>query len=306
MRSIEEIRVFDIDCLRVREDDIEYVVTRSMGPRILQFGFAGEEGVFGAHPTAQVETPHGVWRPVGGHRLWVAPEAKNVSYAPDNEEVEIEEDDDTLELCQSVDQALLQKQMTIRVESGSLIVEHQITNHASEPSTVALWPLTIMRPGGTAILPQEPFQSHADSLLPVRTISLWSYTDFSDERWKFTSSSIQLHVDESKTTPQKIGAANRRGWLAYTLPEWSFVKSFSFVEHASYPDMGSNCEIYTAGSFVELESLGPLTQLRCGEYLTHREVWQVVRTLENEDELQSLHERHRSLLDKSILSPPLI
>lgn len=297
MRSVEEIRLHDMECLRIREDEVEYIVTTSCGPRVLQFGHTGREGVLGVHPHAQVETSHGIWRPIGGHRLWVAPESHALSYAPDNDEVEIEEDDDAIELCQCTDAAGIQKQITLSVVNDSLILDHAITNVADSDRTVACWPLTIMRPMGRAILPQEPQKLHGESLLPARTLSLWSYTDLSDPRWTFERSAITIRVDESMNHPQKIGAANRQGWLAYQLPEVAFVKSFTYEDDAQYPDMGSNCEIYTAGSFVELESLGPLRTLSRGMKSTHREVWTVVYdgTIEL-SQLQAIHESHRPLL----------
>jgi hypothetical protein len=119
-----------------------------------------------------------------------------------------------------------------------------------------------MRGGGEAFIPNEPFAPYgAKTLLPVRNLTLWSYTDLSDSRWSFDDEFIRLRVDESKPEPQKIGVLNRQGWVKYKVGDLVFTKRFDFVENAAYPDMNSNTEIYTAGSFVELETLAPLRRL---------------------------------------------
>jgi len=59
-----------------------------------------------------------------------------------------------------------------------------------------------------------------------------------------------------------------------------FVKRFDFVENAAYPDMNSNTEIYTAGSFVEVESLSPLQRLQAGEAIVYTERWQLFENIE--------------------------
>ena len=40
-----------------------------------------------------------------------------------------------------------------------------------------------------------------------------------------------------------------------------FVKRFAYEEGASYPDLGCNNDVFTAGSFIELESLSKLVRL---------------------------------------------
>lgn len=271
--QLRESCCYGIDCIEVEIGPYKLTLTESFGPRILRFGLIGGENVFGEHPDAVVETELGRWHPLGGHRLWIAPETKPDSYAPDDHEVEIEEEDDAIDLIAPTDAAGFQKQISIAAdERGGLILTHTIMNNNVDVRRVAAWPLTIMRGGGSAYLPMEPFKPHAEELLPVRQLIMWGYTDLTDPRWKIGSKLIELQVDEQYNHPQKIGASNKQGWLAYRVEEYTFVKSFSH-EEGEYPDMGSNCEIYTAGSFVELESLSPLKLLQPGESLIHEERW---------------------------------
>ena len=85
--------------------------------------------------------------------------------------------------------------------------------------------------------------------------------------------SIRLRVDENRPEPQKIGALNRQGWAKYHLDDAVFTKYFECREGATYPDMNSNTELYTAGSFVEVESLAPLQKLEPGDATDHVERW---------------------------------
>ncbi len=82
-------------------------------------------------------------------------------------------------------------------------------------------------------------------------------------------------MDESKPEPQKIGLLNRQGWIKYQLGDLVFTKRFDFVENAVYPDMNSNTELYTAGDFIEIESLAPLQKVEPNESTEHIERWEL-------------------------------
>jgi hypothetical protein len=208
-----------------------------------------------------------------------------LSYAPDDEKVEhFSENDLQLRLVQPPEEASgTQKEILLTLdEKGSRAsVEHRITNRGEAQIELAAWALTIMRGGGEAIVPQEPFRPYSgENLLPVRSMALWSYTDFTDSRWRFENRFIGLRTDESLAAPQKFGVLNRLGWAAYRRESLLFVKRFDFVEGAVYPDMNSNTEVYTAGTFVEVESLSPLRKLKAGETLYYTERWQLSENIE--------------------------
>jgi hypothetical protein len=278
---MEKVEFLDLpNCFRLTNGEIEIIVTTDIGPRILFYGFSGGENVLGLHPEAKVETELGIWKPYGGHRLWIAPENMPDSYAPDNLPVEYESKNDlSIHLIQPLETvSKTQKELKISLdESGSGVkIDHRITNRGSETIRLAAWALTIMRGGGEAVIPNEPFEPYdAETLLPVRNLTLWSYTDFTDSRWSFDKTSIRLESDEAKPEAQKIGVLNRQGWTAYNWQNLKFVKKFNFETDAAYPDMNSNTEIYTAGSFIEVETLSPLHNLAPGEFVEHSEVWQL-------------------------------
>lgn len=252
------------------------------GPRILFYGINGSENILGLHPDAAVTTELGKWKPHGGHRLWMAPENMPLSYAPDGA-VRVERHGELkISIAAEADAAGVEKRMTITMaETGSgVTIEHRLTNRG-EAREMSAWALTITAPGGEAVVPNEPFAPYgSETLLPVRSMAVWSYTDFTDPRWTFTKDEIRIRVVEGLGHPQKIGILNKQGWAGYRLGDLFFKKSFEFVEGATYPDMNSNTEIYTAGSFVEVESLSPLKRLKTGESIDYAEMWELTKSSE--------------------------
>ena len=287
---MEKITYLDLpNCYRLSNGTAELVFTTDVGPRILRYSLAGGENVLGECPEASVKTELGEWKPLGGHRLWAAPEASPRSYAPDNAAVEFEFDGElSVHLTPPVEEATgLQKELAVSLaEEGSDVrLRHRVTNRSLWEIEVAPWALTIMRGGGQAVIPQEPFGAHPEHLLPARRLVLWRYTDLGDPRFNFGRRFLRLRSDAGHAEPQKIGVENKRGWAAYHVARLLFVKRFSYEEGAAYPDDGCNNEVFTAGSFIELESLAPLKRLAPGESAEHEERWQLFKDFDpGEDE----------------------
>jgi hypothetical protein len=281
------------NCYRLSNGTVELVFTTDVGPRVLRYGFVGGENVLGECPEASVKTELGEWKPWGGHRLWAAPEASPRSYAPDEGPVEVVEVDEgrAVRLTPPVEAATgLQKELSVSLaeEGSDVLLHHRITNRSLWEIEVAPWALTIMRGGGEAVIPQEPYGSHPEHLLPARRLVLWRYTDLSDPRFNFGRRFLRLRSDAGRTGPQKIGVENKRGWAAYHVGGLLFVKRFSYEEGAAYPDDGCNNEVFTAASFIELESLAPLKRLAPGESAEHEERWQLFDNFDAGEDDESL------------------
>lgn len=265
------------DCRRLSNGEVELVVTAGVGPRVLRYAFTGGENVFGEYPEAAVQTEWGVWKPWGGHRLWAAPEASPRSYSPDDAPLEVTELGAlSASFVQPADPRTgLAKEMLVELEpEGSGVrVLHRIINRGAWALELAPWALTIMRPGGEVIIPQEPFGPHPEFLLPARPLVLWPYTDLTDARLSLGRRLIRVRPDEANSAPQKIGLLNKQGWAAYLVRGELFVKTYAYAEGAAYPDYNCNTQVFTAGPFVELESLAPLTRLEPGGVAEHEERW---------------------------------
>ena len=271
------------NCYRLSNGVVEVVVTTDIGPRIIRYGFAGGDNMLAEMPPTKKPDP-AKWEVWGGHRLWTAPEAMPRSYAPDNSSIEHRQEGASgIRLTQPVEQSTgIQKEIVVTLSpSGTdVTVLHRLTNRNLWAIEVAAWGLTVMRGCGTAIVPQEPYKSHDDALLPARPMTLWSYTNLADPRWQIGPKYIRLSTKTSMKESQKVGVMNKVGWAAYALAGTLFVKRIPFEEGASYPDFGSNTEVYTAGDFIEVESLGPMRRLEPNQATEHVERWALHRNVQ--------------------------
>jgi hypothetical protein len=271
-------------CVRLANDTVEVVITTAIGPRIIRYAFLGGDNLLGEVPDLVTKTAFGEWKPWGGHRLWTAPEEMPRSYSPDNSPIEAVVDGGTVRLTQPVEpQTGILKEMTVTLASTgtAVTIGHRLTNKGQWTIELAPWALTILNPGGTVILPQEPYRSHDEALQPVRQVTLWAYTDLSDPRWQIGPKFLRLKPDPGRTGSQKIGIANHQNWAGYLRHGTLFVKRYDWQEGKLYPDGGVNTETYTAASFVELETLGTLGDLPPGASATHEERWYLFKDVKD-------------------------
>lgn len=281
------------NCYRLFNDDVELIVTADVGPRIIRFGFIGDENEF-----AEFEEQLGLrggdeWRIYGGHRLWHAPEARPRTYAPDNEPVDVSAKDNSLLAVQPVERLTgIQKEMQIELPQGGthVVVIHRLRNFNLWSVELAAWALSVMAPGGRAILPQPPFIPHEEKLLPARAMAIWHYTDMSDSRWRWGRKFIILRQDVNNAKPLKLGVANHEGWLAYARNGHLFIKRHKHFDGMPYPDFGCSAEVFTNERMLELETLSPLKRIEHGECIEHVEHWFLFKGIhvgEDEDEIES-------------------
>jgi hypothetical protein len=127
-------------------------------------------------------------------------------------------------------------------------------------------------------------------------MALWHYTNLNDPRWNIGSRYIRLRTDSALHDPQKIGIMNKRGWGGYHRGGTLFIKRFAYREGARYPDYGCNNETYTAGDFMELETLAPLQFLEPGGTAEHTERWQLHAGIDLGDDEESI----ASIIEKII------
>jgi hypothetical protein len=265
------------NCYKLSNGTVEIVVTTDIGPRIARYGFVGGESILSDISGSLAEKDRDQWQAWGGHRLWIAPEGQPKSYGPDNTPIKhAPAGANGIRLEQPVEKGTgIQKVMTVTLDATGtgVTVKHELINRNQKPYELAVWALTIMNPGGTAIVPQEPYKKHADALLPARPLVMWHYTDLSDSRFAIGPKFIRLSTDEKKAEPQKFGVLNKTGWAAYAKNGLLFVKRMKYEEGAAYPDYNSSVEVFTQAGFIEVESLGPLRTLKPGEAAEHTESW---------------------------------
>ena len=267
--------------VRVSNGAIELVVTGDVGPRIIRLGFVRGPNLM-AEFAGQMGTCGGKqWNIRGGHRLWLAPEVKPDTYEPDNTPIVIRPIAGGIKTVQPVGPiSEIQKIMEIRMagKQNAVVVTHRLINCSRKAVSLAPWALTVMAPGGMAIIPLPAKISHTKRLTHNQEWSLWGYTDFADGRWTLGSRYICFRQD-GKRGPGKLGMAHREGWVAYQLGTTVFVKKFQRVEGAVYPDGGVNFETFSNEDMLEVETLGPLVTLKPGRSIKHVETWQLLKNV---------------------------
>jgi hypothetical protein len=269
-------RFADFDCVKLENDALALWVTQSVGPRII--GLALQDGVnlLAELPGETLECPGcGTFSFRGGHRLWFAPEDPRHTYLPDDAPVTFADVADGVLVTQPIEaQTGIQKSLTITVDGqeARVIIDHTLHNRSTSPVELAPWAITQMKPGGIAILPQATTTADEYGVLPNRHIVLWPYTEVTSpyiawgDRYVFVQATMQGGA-------LKIGFPNPAGWMGYVAEDTLFVKHAVFQPDAVYFDRGSSSECYCNPRCLELETLGPRTNLAPGKSVTHREMW---------------------------------
>ncbi len=281
------------NCVRLSNGRIELIATIEVGPRVLHLARVGGSNLFKVWPDQLGQTGGADWRIYGGHRLWHAPEVRPRTYAPDNDPVAWNWDGRRLRLTQPVETSTgLQKEIELELhpQQPEVTVTHRLFNRGVWDIEAAPWALSVCQGPGTAIVPQEPQVSHADRLLPVRALVLWGYTDMQDPRYTWGRRWVLVRSDPERRTSQKVGFMNTVGWAAFARGDDLFLKRLAYDPAATYPDLGCNTEVYTAGDMLELETLGPLRRIAPGGSVEHVERWYVFQaaTADTDEALEQM------------------
>lgn len=281
------------DAYRLTNGALELVIPSQVGIRILHCGLVGQANQFYVDASVSGQVGGEAWRLYGGHRLWHAPEAQPRTYSPDNQPIQLVQEGEVIRLTQLPEASTgIQKEVEIvfHPDQAQAKVTHRLINHNLWPVELSVWALSVMAQGGVGIMPLPPYGSHVGNLLPNRALILWPYTRMTDPRWVWGDQFILLRQDNLATTPQKIGMTVDEGWAAYANQGQLFLKTFTPVPSATYPDMGSSVEFYTDATILEVETLGPLTTLAPQASVEHTEQWFVfdgVTMSQNDAEVQA-------------------
>jgi hypothetical protein len=280
-------------------DAIELVVLADVGPRVVRYAFRGGENQFHEFDKQAGHSGGTEFCLYGGHRLWAWPEVAR-TYFPDNQPVEVVSTSTGAIFTAAVERTppgtALQKRISIELSEAGTHVKlvHSIANLAPTSTQLAPWTPTVLRPGGRAIVPLPPRAAmDKDHFQSVSPLTLWSFTDFTDNRWVLGRDFLQLIQQENPSgrfPEQMSGLFNAAGWGIYVHSGSAFLKRASSVAQAQYPDFGCNFELFTNPEFLELETLGPVVTLEPGELAHHTEHWWLfdgIPRITNEDSIRS-------------------
>lgn len=263
------------NCVEIQNGDFTLIVTTDVGPRIIGGFCKGSENIFYVDPETAGETGGDEWNIYGGHRLWHSPEAKPRTYEVENSKVEFKKLQSGFYFSAGTNSMTgIHKSITIKnAGKNAFRVDQTIRNNNLWDIELAGWALSVMAPGGVAIVPQPQGDKHA--LLPNKYVTVWPYTSMSDPRFTWGDKHILLRQDANAKGPCKFGINCEDGWLAYLNKGFAFVKTFEYLVDAEYPDNGCSVEVYTNKNMLEVETLSPLYLLAPGEEIMHTEYFRI-------------------------------
>jgi hypothetical protein len=264
------------NCYRLTNGEVDLVVTTDVGPRVMHYGFVDGQNMFYECTAELGNSGEPWWMLRGGHRLWIAPETVPETYALDNSPLQVSFPDGcTICLLSPIEtETKLRKEMTVTMqEDGAVRVAHRIENCGPHTVRWAPWAVTVLAPGGTAFASFPERGSHNNHLRPTHPVVMWAYTDFSDPRWQFTLRHLILKQDRAAIVEQKAGLFNEQTFGAYLLGTDLFAKRSQAFPGLAYADFHCSFQAFTNRDFLELETLGPLTDLTPDHSVSHVEEW---------------------------------
>jgi hypothetical protein len=298
MNIMQEVKIQNLpyggwaNCVLITNGLVDLIVTIDVGPRIIRYGFSGQENELSEIKEEMGLTGGNEWRMYGGHRLWHSPEARHRTYEPDNVPVvwgKIHHGIKTSQETETRSGIKKEMEITLSPESSRVSILHRLINKGPWPVELSAWSISAMAPGGKEVVPQA---CQDTGLLPNRLIALWPYTQMNDSRIQWGNRYIVVHHDDRIRHPVKFGIPNEQGWAAYFNRNHLFLKYYTHRTNVRYPDFGASFETYANDIMLEMETLSPLVVLEPEANLLHEEQWElfdnVSSPLNDENEIEKI------------------
>jgi hypothetical protein len=288
MISIKEVKYKNFGkCLAITNDFMEVFVTVDLGPRIIKCNLKNRENMMFedvernfSNDVSSMFGEDKTWYTYGGHRIWLSPEGFPKTYYPDNDKVLYSTFPNGAEFIPPV-QDVTGIQISVRLEMAEdkpeITLTHKITNTKTTHMHGSVWCLSVMAPGGAALVPQP---TEDTGLLPNRALVMWPYARFTDSRFTISDKYLVVAQDKKAQDAFKLGINNTNGHSAYVNNGQALVKYVEYMPGMEYPDGGCSTEVYTNNLFEELESLSPLYVLAPNESMVHTETWKLFGDIE--------------------------
>jgi hypothetical protein len=243
-----------------RAGDLAFTVDPAFGGRITAFELDGRNLLIGPDTNADN------W----GSTFWTSPQC-DWGWPPppeiDRLPFEASVEGETLSLMGPMCARLgvrVEKRFSFRASSGSMSITYVVHNDAAHPRKLAPWEVTRVEargisffPTGSEVYPYEPF-------LGTRDLSGITWFEYDPA---------------SLTRSQKYFADGAEGWLAHTVDNVVFVKSFADVLPSDVAPREAEIEIYAsvdanpAHRYIELEQQGAYREIAPGAHLSWSVEW---------------------------------
>lgn len=276
-------------CLYLTNGTVDVIVSLDIGPRILRYGFVGEDNIFiadtankciGPQTSDELKEYYGeehYYSTYGGHRIWQAPEVHPKTHYPDNFPIEYEILDNGVKLIAPVQfRNNIQSSITLtfRGEGTEIDLHQEIKNTSRFPQEMALWTITMCASGGVGIVRRNDLYLPGS---PNMTIALWSNANFLNNT-TFIGNKYITVVQPAENPAIKFGLQLQHGDSYYVNGDTVFKKEFEPVfPYGNYTDRGCNFETYSCTKFTELEFLSEYKKVAAGSSISLDESWSLYR-----------------------------
>lgn len=290
MVTVKEIECFKDygRCVSISNGVIEALVTVDLGPRIISFGYVNGQNFMCSDRKALGELTDKTytdffgkgrkWESFGGHRIWLSPESYPETYTPDDKPVKYKvTENGALFIAEADAEIGVAKTLELKMDADApeLQVKMSVKNISDRPKEFAVWSLSVCDKDGTIIIPMN---TNDTGLLPNRIISVWPYTDMSDNRIYWGKKYVTIKQDTSAENPIKLGFNLNCGTAYYLLKDEILCKKYKTLHpEAKYPDGGCSFETYTNNCMLEFETLSELKTVAPGDTNELIEIWTICK-----------------------------
>ncbi len=297
------------DALILSNGKVEAIIVPSIG-RVMQFRYVGEEGVFWENPAVagkSVNPEAKEWINFGGDKPWPAPQADWPKVTPRAWPPPIGFDaskweeqklvcymNRPLDECHPAEWGRklyppvytaialhspvdphygirVHRQIWLDVIKSQLTILTTYEKVSGSPVKTGIWVITQVNDAEAVYMPIPKNSQYQDGY-NKQSKELPEY-------FKIADGLIELKRDPKKST--KIG--NDAGSLLWVGAKHMLRIDSPRVPKAEYPDNGSSAEVYTnldPLKYIELEMLGPLKEIKVGEWVSHTNVYTLMRRRE--------------------------
>ncbi len=265
-------------CLKITNNVVEVIVTLDYGPRIIKYGYYNGINHFAEGIDRKIDTSHGEYYVIGGHRFWHLPEHEDRTYIPDNKEVEYEEIENGVRFIQEIEKwTQVQKIIEITFEHSStkVNVTHKLVSLNAFDINIAISGITVLERGGIEVI---PLSKRTEGTNPDKALVFWPYSNIKDSRVYFGDKYIAMKVCENVPNNFKIGLNSNLSYAIYYNKNELFVKEFKKSKtSAVYPDMGCNFESFIGNDYLEMQTNSPIYTVSTNETIEHTEIWNLYK-----------------------------
>jgi len=286
-------------CLNITNGKIEVYVTLDFGPRICRVAFLDGENFFkeykdfgeGRYLGDDCKFSDKRFFIRGGHRFCLSPESFPRTTYPDNKEVSYTITSNGAVFTQKkqeINEVELSIEVSLYEDENKVTVNHIAKNTGYWPKEFSIWAVSMADVNGVEVIPQNTSDT---GLLPNRFLSIWPYTKLNDSRLWIGDKYIKITGDTDVKDMLKLGLYQEHPWSMFFSNGNLFVKTYTPVKGASYPDNNCTYETFACDSFIEIETLGELKKLNPGETNSHMETWYLYENIpvpQSDDELDNL------------------